>query len=114
MLEIKDIYGYKTINHSKQIEANKTPNKPPFFVKETSIFAPKPLAFPPFFEEEHDLSFALDVLNPFPCFRPVEIDDSVTDLVQIERSPSFCSYKRIKDGKKKEVEKEKKSKPLYI
>ncbi|XVF54974.1 hypothetical protein PTKIN_Ptkin05aG0223600 [Pterospermum kingtungense] len=67
----------------------------PLFVKETSIFAPKPLAFPSFFEEEHDLSFALDVLNPFPCFSPIEVYDGVTDLVRIERKPSFCSYKRI-------------------
>ncbi|EOY22900.1 hypothetical protein QUC31_007979 [Theobroma cacao] len=71
------------------------PYSSPLFVKKTSIFAPKPLAFPSFFEEEDDLTFALDVLNPFPCFSPIEIYDSVTDLVQIEKTPSFCSYKRI-------------------
>ncbi|XP_021286814.1 LOW QUALITY PROTEIN: BAG family molecular chaperone regulator 7 [Herrania umbratica] len=71
------------------------PYSSPLFVKETSIFAPKPLAFPAFFEEDDDLTFALDVLNPFPCFSPIEIYDSVTDLVQIEKTPSFCSYKRI-------------------
>ncbi|XVF08456.1 hypothetical protein REPUB_Repub07fG0005000 [Reevesia pubescens] len=67
----------------------------PLFVKEPSIFAPKPFAFSSFFEEDHDLSFALDVLNPFPSFSPFEIDDSVTDLVKIEKTPSYYSYKRI-------------------
>ncbi|XVF11188.1 hypothetical protein REPUB_Repub08aG0004400 [Reevesia pubescens] len=71
------------------------PYSSPLFVKETSIFAPRPLTFPSFFEEDHDLSFALDVLNPFPCFSLIEIYDNVTDLVQIEKTPSFCSYKRI-------------------
>ncbi|XVF49355.1 hypothetical protein PTKIN_Ptkin04bG0004900 [Pterospermum kingtungense] len=71
------------------------PYSPPLFVKETSIFTPKPFAFPSFFEEDHDLSFALDVLSPFPWSSPFGIDDSVTDLVQIEKTPSFCSYKRI-------------------
>ncbi|KAK8690557.1 hypothetical protein V6N13_074089 [Hibiscus sabdariffa] len=71
------------------------PYSPSLFVKETSVFAHKPLAFPSFFEEEHELSSALDILNPFPCFSPFEIYDSVTDLVQIERTPSFRSYKRV-------------------
>ncbi|XVE56373.1 hypothetical protein DITRI_Ditri04bG0004000 [Diplodiscus trichospermus] len=71
------------------------PYSPPLFIKETSIFAPKPLAFPSFFEEDYDLSFALDLLSPFPCSSPFEIYDSITDLVQIEKTPSFCSYKRI-------------------
>lgn len=73
------------------------PYSPPLFVNETPIFSPKPFAFPSFFEEDHDLSFALDVLSPFPWSRssPFEINDTVTDLVQIEKTPSFCSYKRI-------------------
>ncbi|XP_022737601.1 BAG family molecular chaperone regulator 7 [Durio zibethinus] len=68
---------------------------PSLFVNETSFFAPMPLAFPSLFEEEHNLSFALDVLNPLTCFSPLEIYDSVTDLVQIEKMPSFCSYRRV-------------------
>ncbi|OMO98129.1 hypothetical protein COLO4_14129 [Corchorus olitorius] len=71
------------------------PCSPPLFVRETSIFAPKPLAFTSFFEEENDLSFALDVLSPFPSFTPIEIQDNITDLIQIEKAPSFYSYKRI-------------------
>ncbi|GMI75641.1 BCL-2-associated athanogene 7 [Hibiscus trionum] len=71
------------------------PYSPSIFVKETSVFAHKPLAFPSFFEEEHELSSALDLLSPFPCFSPLETYDSFTDLVQIERTPSFRSYKRV-------------------
>ncbi|KAE8705246.1 hypothetical protein F3Y22_tig00110429pilonHSYRG00347 [Hibiscus syriacus] len=71
------------------------PCSPSLFVKETSFFAPKPLVFPSFFEEEHELGSALDLLSPFPSFSPFEIYDSVTDLVQIEQTPSFRSYKRI-------------------
>ncbi|KAE8681438.1 hypothetical protein F3Y22_tig00111330pilonHSYRG00802 [Hibiscus syriacus] len=71
------------------------PYSPSLFVKETSVFAPKPLAFPSFFEEEHELSSALDLLSPFPSFSPFEIYDSVTDLVLVEQTPSFRSYKRI-------------------
>ncbi|KAK8482395.1 hypothetical protein V6N13_032363 [Hibiscus sabdariffa] len=71
------------------------PYSPSLFVKETSVFAHKPLAFPSFFEEEHELGSALDLLSPFPCFSPLEIYDNFTDLVQIERTPSFRSYKRV-------------------
>ncbi|KAL5746031.1 hypothetical protein ACOSP7_027177 [Xanthoceras sorbifolium] len=69
------------------------PYYPPLFVRETSIFERKPLAFPSFVAEELDLSFPLDLLNPSP--RPFDLFDTVTDLVQIEKTPSFCSYKRI-------------------
>ncbi|GMJ13654.1 BCL-2-associated athanogene 7 [Hibiscus trionum] len=71
------------------------PYSPSLFVKETSVFAHKPLAFPSFFEEEDEFSSALDLLKPFPCFTPFGFYDSVTDLVQIERTPSFRSYKRV-------------------
>lgn len=66
----------------------------PVLVRETSIFSPSTFTFPSFVEEEvQDLSFALDFFNPKPS--PFEFFDSVTDLVQIERTPSFCSYKKI-------------------
>lgn len=71
------------------------PYSPSLCVKETSILAHKPLAFPSFFEAEHELSSALDLLSPFPCLSPFDIYDNVTDLVQIERTPSFRSYKRV-------------------
>ncbi|XP_031287723.1 BAG family molecular chaperone regulator 7-like [Pistacia vera] len=66
---------------------------PPLFVRETSIFAPTPLSFSSFFEEEYDRSFALDLLTPKPS--PFEVLDTVTDLVQIEKTPSLYSYKRV-------------------
>uniref|UniRef100_A0A2P2JVT8 Uncharacterized protein MANES_14G035500 n=1 Tax=Rhizophora mucronata TaxID=61149 RepID=A0A2P2JVT8_RHIMU len=61
------------------------------FLKEASIFAPKTIAFPLFMAEEgtDDFSLALEFLNPSPS--PFEL----VDLIQIERTPSFCSYKRI-------------------
>lgn len=63
------------------------PYYPPVLVRETSIF-------PSFVEDEvHDLSFALDFFNPSPS--PFDIFDSVTDLVQIDQTPSFYSYNRI-------------------
>ncbi|XP_044468429.1 BAG family molecular chaperone regulator 7-like [Mangifera indica] len=66
---------------------------PPLFVRETSIFAPTPLSFPSFFEEEHDLSFALDLLTPKPSL--FEVFDTVTDLIQIEKTPSLYSCRRV-------------------
>ncbi|KAK3221001.1 hypothetical protein Dsin_014971 [Dipteronia sinensis] len=69
------------------------PYYPPRFVRETSIFETKPLAFPSFVEDELDLSFALDLLNPSP--RIFDLFDTVTDLIRIEKTPSFCSYKRV-------------------
>ncbi|GLT39798.1 hypothetical protein SLA2020_139690 [Shorea laevis] len=62
---------------------------------ETSIFAPKALAFPSFFDEEPDFSFALDLLDPMPRFSSFDVFDTVTDLIQIQRTPSFRSYRRI-------------------
>lgn len=70
------------------------PYYPPVLVRETSIF-------PSFVEDEvHDLSSALDFFNPAldffnPSPTPFEIFDSVTDLVRIDQTPSFYSYKRI-------------------
>uniref|UniRef100_A0A2P2JVS7 BAG family molecular chaperone regulator 7 n=1 Tax=Rhizophora mucronata TaxID=61149 RepID=A0A2P2JVS7_RHIMU len=62
------------------------------FLKEASIFAPKTIAFPLFMAEEgtDDFSLALEFLNPSPS--PFEL----VDLIQIERTPSFCSYRRVR------------------
>ncbi|KAK6936315.1 hypothetical protein RJ641_033345 [Dillenia turbinata] len=73
----------------------------PFFTGETSIFIPHPLSLPSFssvFEQEDELSFAFDLLNPIPnpCFFDFASPfDSVADLVQFERTPLFSSYKRV-------------------
>ncbi|XP_044505721.1 BAG family molecular chaperone regulator 7-like [Mangifera indica] len=66
---------------------------PSLSVRETAIFKPRPLSFPSFFEEEHDLSFTFDLLTPKPC--PLDIFDTVTDLVQIDNTPSLYYYKRV-------------------
>ncbi|GLT40285.1 hypothetical protein SLA2020_144310 [Shorea laevis] len=71
------------------------PYSPPPFIRETSILAPKTLAFPSFFDEEPDFSFALDLLDPTPRFSSFEVFDAVTDLIEIKKPPSFCSYGRI-------------------
>lgn len=68
---------------------------PSFFVRETSIFAPKTLAFPSFVEEEFDSSYALDLLNPSPIPSPFDVFDSFADLTLIDTSPFCSSYKRI-------------------
>ncbi|KAF3944384.1 hypothetical protein CMV_029143 [Castanea mollissima] len=60
---------------------------PSHFIRETSIFAPKTLALPSFLEEDLDLDF----LSP----SPFEFFDAVTDLVRIDETPSFSSYRRI-------------------
>ncbi|KAF5731070.1 putative BCL-2-associated athanogene 7 [Tripterygium wilfordii] len=71
------------------------PYYPSFSVRETSIFTPKTLTFPSFVieEPEPDFNFAIDLLNPTPS--PFELFDTYTDLIQVERTPSFYSYKRI-------------------
>ncbi|KAJ4955372.1 hypothetical protein NE237_012155 [Protea cynaroides] len=79
----------------------------PFFIREISCFSSPALAFPSFSQVD-DRSLALDFFtsNPFPlglspqCFllpapSPCEIFDSVTDLIQIERTPFSSSYKRF-------------------
>lgn len=60
---------------------------PSLSIRETSIFAPKTLALPSFLEEDLDLDF----LSP----SPFEFFDAVTDLVRIDETPSFSSYRRI-------------------
>lgn len=68
---------------------------PSIYVGEASIFTPKMLAFPSFVVEEESeaLSFALDLLTP--KVDPFELFESVSDLIQIDKASSFCSYKRI-------------------
>ena len=60
---------------------------PSLSIRETSIFAPKTLALPSFLEEDLDLDFLSP--SPFGFF------DAVTDLVRIDETPSFSSYRRI-------------------
>ncbi|KAL8141465.1 hypothetical protein V2J09_014497 [Rumex salicifolius] len=81
----------------------------PFYIKQTSIFAPKASPFPfPSFMDEEELSFALDVLSPsplFPSFPKVKVldfpeksspfDSICEDLVQIETTPFQTTYKRV-------------------
>ncbi|KAF5743595.1 hypothetical protein HS088_TW08G00180 [Tripterygium wilfordii] len=71
------------------------PYYPSFSVRETSIFTPKTVTLPSFVieEPEPDFNFALDLLNPTRS--PFELFDTYTDLIHVERTPSFCSYKRI-------------------
>jgi hypothetical protein len=64
---------------------------PSHSIRETSIFAPKALALPSFLEEDFDLSFGLDLVKP----SPFEFFDTVSDLVRIDETPSFSSYRRI-------------------
>ncbi|GLT84017.1 hypothetical protein SLE2022_022740 [Rubroshorea leprosula] len=71
------------------------PYSPPPFIRETSILTPKTLAFPSFLDEEPDFSFAHDLLDPMPRFSSFEVFDTVTDLIEIKKAPSFCSYGRI-------------------
>ncbi|XP_062153722.1 BAG family molecular chaperone regulator 7 [Alnus glutinosa] len=72
---------------------------PSLFLRETSIFAAEPLAFPSFVEEAFDLSLGLDLLNPKPS--PIAFFDAVTDLVRINETPSFASYRRIQRVEKR-------------
>ncbi|KAL5569940.1 hypothetical protein UlMin_026515 [Ulmus minor] len=71
-------------------------------LRETSIFAPKVQAFPSFFDEveeyELGLGLGLDLVSPNPS--PFELFDSVTDLIRVEKTPSFSSYKRIQRVKR--------------
>ncbi|XP_030441080.2 BAG family molecular chaperone regulator 7 [Syzygium oleosum] len=63
---------------------------PSSFVAETSSV----LAFPPFLEEPEDIGLALDLLSPANP-SPFDLLDTVEDLVQIERTSPFGSYRRV-------------------
>ncbi|XP_048127488.1 BAG family molecular chaperone regulator 7 [Rhodamnia argentea] len=66
---------------------------PPSFVAETSVFAPRAFTFPSFLDGPEDICLALDLLSPNPT--NFDLLDSVEDLVQIERTPCFSSYRRV-------------------
>ncbi|XP_042512329.1 BAG family molecular chaperone regulator 7-like [Macadamia integrifolia] len=78
---------------------------PSLLVRETSFFIPPTLTFPSFVD---DFTLPLDLFTPNPyqldlsphCFLPTapssyEIFDSVTDLIQIEKTPFSSSCKRF-------------------
>ncbi|ESQ31690.1 hypothetical protein EUTSA_v10004201mg [Eutrema salsugineum] len=67
----------------------------PIVVRETSIIEPSALllGFPSFIDDEvEDLGFPFG----FPSPSPIDLFESVTDLVQIEKSPSSCKYQLIR------------------
>ncbi|KAI3432137.1 uncharacterized protein J3R85_007528 [Psidium guajava] len=66
---------------------------PSSFVAETSVFAPRAFTFPPFWDEPEDLCLALDLLRPNPT--RLDVLDTFEDLVQIERTPCFSSYRKV-------------------
>ncbi|CAI0404472.1 unnamed protein product [Linum tenue] len=68
------------------------------FLNEASIFPPGALGFPSSFISEHEevdeLSSAFELLAP-RASSGFELFDTVTDLIQVEKTPSYCSYKRV-------------------
>lgn len=89
----------QTMSLFRRIDLIEPHYHPSLFLRETSIFAAEPLAFPSFVEEAFDLSFGLDLLNPKPS--PIAFFDAVTDLVRINERPSFASYRRIQRVEKR-------------
>ncbi|KAG6720987.1 hypothetical protein I3842_03G089900 [Carya illinoinensis] len=85
----------RTMSRLRRIDLIEPCYYPSLFVRDTSIFSPKPLAFPSFVEEDLDLSLGLDLLNLSPRPSPLEFFDSVTDLVCVDETPSLSSYRRI-------------------
>lgn len=77
----------------RRIDLIEPSHYPSLFREETSIFALKPPAITSFMEEDLDLGFCHDFLNPDPS--PFAFFDAVTDLVRIDETPSFSSYRRI-------------------
>lgn len=75
------------------------PSSSSVFLRETSIFAPKTPAFPSFLDELEDyelgfglgLGLGLDLVSP----SSLEIFDNVTDLIRVEQTPAFSTYRRI-------------------
>ncbi|WZZ44431.1 hypothetical protein YC2023_040690 [Brassica napus] len=63
----------------------------PLIVRETSIVEPSPF-FPSFIHDDEDLAFPLG----FPSPSPLDLFESVTDLVKIEKSPSSCKYQLVR------------------
>ncbi|XAR66139.1 hypothetical protein NMG60_11012243 [Bertholletia excelsa] len=79
--------------------------EPSLFVRETSIFPPKTFTFPyctfPSFSVQDKLDLAFDLLNPTPIpelinfTSPFPHFDSVTDLIQVDKTPFYTSTRRI-------------------
>ncbi|CAI0377794.1 unnamed protein product [Linum tenue] len=67
------------------------------FLNETSILPPRALGFPSSFISEHEevdeLSSAFELLAPRAS--GFELFDTVTDLIQVDKTSSYCSYKRV-------------------
>jgi hypothetical protein len=67
------------------------PSPPPsLFIKQTSIFTPTLFAF-----EDHDhIDLALDLLHPTPALFDFHHFDTITDLIQIDRTPHHTTSTR--------------------
>ncbi|MCD7470411.1 hypothetical protein HAX54_010279 [Datura stramonium] len=76
---------------------------PSFFLKESSFFTPKTLLLNPCFPIEDELDCTLDLLCPklsapttlLDLTSPFDDFDTVTDLVQIERTPFYTTTRRV-------------------
>ena len=68
---------------------------PSVFLREASVFGPRTPSFPSFFDEFDacELGLGLDLVNPIPS--AFELFDNVTDLIRVERTPSFSTYRRV-------------------
>ncbi|KAL1203879.1 BAG family molecular chaperone regulator 7 [Cardamine amara subsp. amara] len=64
----------------------------PLIIRETSIVEPSALllGFPS--DDDEDLCFPFDISSP----SPLDLFETVTDLVKIEKSPSSCKYQLIR------------------
>ncbi|XP_054795530.1 BAG family molecular chaperone regulator 7-like [Prosopis cineraria] len=71
----------------------------PCFFRETSIVCPRTLTFPLFIEEDLDVSCALDLFNfnrfTLPSPFDFDVNDVVTHLVRIDRTPLFKRVQRV-------------------
>ncbi|KAI4332667.1 hypothetical protein L6164_017557 [Bauhinia variegata] len=73
---------------------------PPTLFRETSIVAPKSQTFSSFVDDDLDVGFALDLFHPPTA---LEVFDTVTDLVRIDRAPSL-RYRRVERVEKLRTE----------
>lgn len=92
---------FELIDHS--------PFLPAFFEKENSLFSTKSLTLDhpyfPSFPLEHELDFTLDLLKPapkpvpalldFPSPSPFDPFHTITDLIQVEKTPFYTSTRRV-------------------
>ncbi|XP_016443207.1 BAG family molecular chaperone regulator 7-like [Nicotiana tabacum] len=76
---------------------------PSFFLKESSFLSPKTLLLNPSFHIEDELDTTLDLLCPntftpttlLDLASPFDDVDTITDLIQIERTPFYTSTRRV-------------------